>query len=181
MHFLLISSGTGDSTPFDLAGEKTVIGRHPSCDLVLNDPTVSKRHCVIARHENDLVLIDGDMGKPSTNGVFVNRIQVKHKQILKNNDVIQVGPFSITVKLRVAAPQRTAGDFEAVDKTVVTKTSFSDTPPSYVSAPEEVEAVSDFRDEDTGWDARKEPEPTDMVEIEPTEVASKKLGDITSR
>src|SRR4051794_27220014 len=54
--------------------EKTVtFGSAPSCDLVLTDKTVSRRHLVAAREGHDVVLRD----QGSTNGSFIQGSRFK--------------------------------------------------------------------------------------------------------
>lgn len=192
MHILTIQSGSAEAQTFKLTKEKTVIGRHPACDIVLNDPTVSKRHSVLALHQGDLVLIDGDGNQPSTNGVFVNKIRVKHKQILRPKDVIQIGSFRITVHQEAdkkQPPKESEEEFFTIEKTVVTQTGVGH--PSH--APEEdLDKTVDFRaslesEEDTGprmketfpvdagrpdEDMEEEMEPTSLTGVEPTVVVS---------
>lgn len=196
MLILTIQSGSAEAQTFKLTKEKTVLGRHPACDIVLNDPTVSKRHSVLTLHQGDLVLIDGDGNQPSTNGVFVNKIRVKHKQILRPKDVIQIGSFRITVHQEAGkkqSPKETEEEFYTVEKTVVTQTGVGH--PSH--APEEdLDKTVDFRapldsEEDTGHrmketfpmdtarpdDDRDEGvEPTSFTEVEPTVVSAPAPG-----
>ncbi|EJT81601.1 CAMK protein kinase [Gaeumannomyces tritici R3-111a-1] len=56
-----------------------LIGRHPECDIVVDDPIVSNRHCLIfAEHKgNDTVVVLEDL---SSNGTFVNEAIVGRNQ-----------------------------------------------------------------------------------------------------
>ncbi|CAK7224477.1 serine/threonine protein kinase [Sporothrix bragantina] len=56
-----------------------LIGRHPECDVVIDDPIVSNRHCLIfAEHKgNDTVAVIEDL---SSNGTFVNEALVGRNQ-----------------------------------------------------------------------------------------------------
>ena len=53
------------------------LGRDPSCDLVLDHPTVSRLHAQIRKMDGNFVLFD----LKSTNGTFVNgqRVEVQHQ------------------------------------------------------------------------------------------------------
>jgi pSer/pThr/pTyr-binding forkhead associated (FHA) protein len=50
-----------------------VVGRHPTCDTRLDSLRVSRRHCCMAR-ENDQVVVR-DLG--STNGIWINGMRVE--------------------------------------------------------------------------------------------------------
>jgi hypothetical protein len=60
--------------PVDITGAETgkaaVIGRDPTCDVILLHTSVSTQHAVIAADGGQLVLYD----KASTNGTFVNEV-----------------------------------------------------------------------------------------------------------
>jgi pSer/pThr/pTyr-binding forkhead associated (FHA) protein len=56
-----------------LAGERMTIGRSRECELVVDDPNVSRRHAEVRRAGDSYVLVDLD----STNGVEVNGKRVK--------------------------------------------------------------------------------------------------------
>ena len=50
--------------------ERLMVGRLPSCDLVINDPSVSKQHAVLSWHGQAGACTVEDLG--STNGTFLN-------------------------------------------------------------------------------------------------------------
>lgn len=75
-----------------LVGEEPVIiGRLPSCSIVLPDANVSRRHAEVRREENTIIL--RDLG--STNGTKVNGARTEAQE-LKDGDEIIVG----TTKMR---------------------------------------------------------------------------------
>ncbi|MEL6179666.1 MAG: FHA domain-containing protein, partial [Myxococcota bacterium] len=53
-------------------GSVVLVGSDPLCDLVLTDPTVSRRHCEVHVRGRDARLVDLD----STNGTFLQGMQV---------------------------------------------------------------------------------------------------------
>jgi DNA-binding NtrC family response regulator len=63
-HKLVVVQGTDRGTEVNIEGMRVVIGTHESCDLVLTDPTVSRRHCEIVVQDDRYLL--RDLG--STNG-----------------------------------------------------------------------------------------------------------------
>jgi len=66
------------------------VGRQPDCDLVLDDPSVSKLHAVLKWDEAAKRCSVLDKG--STNGTFLNAsIRVKKETILRDGDIISFG------------------------------------------------------------------------------------------
>ncbi len=75
-----------DGTRFGLGDRPVTVGRAPDCDLVLNDPTVSKHHLELRRQGNDVLLVD--LG--STNGTRVNDVGIRER-VLADGDEIRLG------------------------------------------------------------------------------------------
>jgi hypothetical protein len=67
-----------------------VIGRLPECNIVVEDPNVSRRHAEVRRDGPDVVV--ADLG--STNGTRVNGAQVRTRR-LSDGDEITVGRTSL--------------------------------------------------------------------------------------
>lgn len=62
---------------FYLDEQVTSIGRHWSNDIELNDPRISRHHCLIRREDQEYIIEDLD----STNGVYVNGLRVKRSAL----------------------------------------------------------------------------------------------------
>jgi pSer/pThr/pTyr-binding forkhead associated (FHA) protein len=75
------------SNLFELSPGITAIGRSAGCQLVLDDPLVSRRHAEIIVSKNAATL--QDLG--SINGVFVNGEPVKGQRMLAPGDRILIG------------------------------------------------------------------------------------------
>jgi len=69
------------------------VGRSPECDIVLDNPSVSREHCKLEMTPRGYYAVE-DLG--SANGVFLNDQPVK-REFLMNNDVVRVGKFSMWV------------------------------------------------------------------------------------
>ena len=67
------------------------LGRDPGNDVKLDHPSVSRFHAEVRRTPKGDILTDH-----SSNGVFVNGIRVRGQHLLKNGDVLQLGPFKLT-------------------------------------------------------------------------------------
>ena len=75
-----------------IEGNIAVVGRDPSCDLVLNDPKSSRRHAVVESGPDGLVIRDTG----SANGISVNGKKTE-RSALKAGDVFRVGDVEVTI------------------------------------------------------------------------------------
>ena len=73
-----------------LSKDRTVLGRRPFNDIVLDNLAVSGEHAVFKMLGNDVVLEDLN----STNGTYLNGKAVK-RQLLLDNDTIDIGKYKI--------------------------------------------------------------------------------------
>jgi pSer/pThr/pTyr-binding forkhead associated (FHA) protein len=69
-----------------LAGERTTIGRSRECDVVIDDPNVSRKHAEVRKTIEGWMVVD--LG--STNGVKVNGRRVR-EAVLSPGDEITMG------------------------------------------------------------------------------------------
>jgi ABC-type multidrug transport system ATPase subunit/pSer/pThr/pTyr-binding forkhead associated (FHA) protein len=74
----------------DLTRDHLVIGRDPSCDVVIAHPVVSKKHAEIVKQNGKSLIVD--LG--SVNGTFVNGIRVKRHE-LQELDRVVIGPSEL--------------------------------------------------------------------------------------
>jgi hypothetical protein len=75
-----------------IEGNVAVVGRDPSCDLVVNDPKSSRRHAVVESGPDGLVIRDTG----SANGISVNGRKTE-RSALKTGDVFRIGDVEVTV------------------------------------------------------------------------------------
>jgi pSer/pThr/pTyr-binding forkhead associated (FHA) protein len=73
---------------FVIEKPEIVLGRHPSCDIVVGDPLVSKEHLRISA-EGERIFFVEDLG--SKNGTFVNKKKVRKKTRLLYGDRLVTG------------------------------------------------------------------------------------------
>jgi pSer/pThr/pTyr-binding forkhead associated (FHA) protein len=74
-----------------LSGAVTRIGRGVSCDVLLDDPTVSRRHALVVQRDDQLMLLDDR----SMNGTWLNGERITEAP-LSDGDVIQLGAVRLT-------------------------------------------------------------------------------------
>ncbi len=82
----------GGPHEIELPGSLVVLGREPTCDLVLHDVKCSRHHAVLETGPDGLVVRDTG----SANGIFVNGQRVERAG-LKPGDVLQLGDTLIKV------------------------------------------------------------------------------------
>lgn len=76
----------------ELSGTVAVLGRDPTCDLVLNDARCSRRHAVLEAGPQGVSIRDAG----SANGVYVNGKKVERAQLV-DGDVVRLGEVFIKV------------------------------------------------------------------------------------
>lgn len=82
------------------------LGRDPACDIVLNNPAVSRLHAEIRRSGPDVAIFD----LKSTNGTYVNGQPVTLQQRLKANDEIRIASYKIVFDGAGLAPVDESGN-----------------------------------------------------------------------
>jgi predicted component of type VI protein secretion system len=88
-----------------LSKERTTIGRKPDNDIQIDNLAISGHHAIITCITNDAFLEDQN----STNGTYLNGQPVK-KNVLRNNDVIELGKYKIKFLVDDAKPGLTASE-----------------------------------------------------------------------
>jgi two-component system cell cycle response regulator len=72
---------------FVLEKEETNIGRGENCEIVLELDNVSRRHCSLLLKSDGVFLRDNG----STNGTYLNNVEVRGETPLRSGDLIKVG------------------------------------------------------------------------------------------
>lgn len=83
-----------DGSHMAIGDGPVTLGRLPECDVVLNDPNVSRRHAEFRRTADGVVVTD--LG--STNGTRVNGVPVREQQLV-SGDEITVGSSTLVFEL----------------------------------------------------------------------------------
>jgi hypothetical protein len=81
--------------PVDVVKDQSMVGREPSCEIVVSDGSVSRRHARLERRGNAWWVVD----QGSANGTYVNSLKVA-EQALKNGQELRFGALAFRVDLR---------------------------------------------------------------------------------
>lgn len=82
-----IEAATRARAPAHARKKSWVVGSAANCDLVVNEPTVSGRHCRLVGKSSGTYL--EDLG--STNGTFVNGCRITSRQRVSSADLVRLG------------------------------------------------------------------------------------------
>jgi adenylate cyclase len=81
----------GVAKSVEFSQPEVLIGRSPECDLVLNQPGMSRKHALIRHTGDGWIIVD----QGSRNGTYVNRQRVV-QQAIRDGDRISPGPEALT-------------------------------------------------------------------------------------
>lgn len=87
MSLLQITINHSKPVKHELLRDKTIFGRAAECDVLIPEPSVSKRHFAVESILGDFFIYD--LG--SKNGTYVNGKRLTGKQLLHDRDMIEVG------------------------------------------------------------------------------------------
>jgi pSer/pThr/pTyr-binding forkhead associated (FHA) protein len=106
----VLKSSPGDVT-VEIPWNRVIrVGRHPSTDITLIDPSVSRFHAELITTEDGCLLRD----LHSSNGTFVNGVSVR-ELTLRHRDDVQFGNVKFKVRERRADEPLPATELEAAD------------------------------------------------------------------
>ncbi len=88
---LVVHHGPNAGARFLLDVDVTVAGRSVSCDIFLDDVTVSREHAHFVREGTSFSVRDAG----SLNGTYLNRERVTHS-LLTAGDEVQIGKYRLT-------------------------------------------------------------------------------------
>lgn len=77
-----------------ITARKVCIGRSSECDIIIVDPSVSSKHCLIIQKGKGFFV--KDLG--SVNGTFVNEMPVSYIQ-LNDGDLLKIGEKKFIFKI----------------------------------------------------------------------------------
>ncbi|RME70073.1 MAG: FHA domain-containing protein [Chloroflexi bacterium] len=92
---VVVRQGVQAGMRFPILAHQVVLGREESTDITLQDPEASRRHALISWQGGQYVI--EDLG--STNGTFVNGVQITGPQTLQPGDSIGIGQTTLVFHL----------------------------------------------------------------------------------
>jgi pSer/pThr/pTyr-binding forkhead associated (FHA) protein len=81
-------------SPIEITGDQGVVGRESSCDVVVSDGSVSRKHARLERHGSTWMVID----QGSANGTFLDTQKIA-ESALKNGQELRFGAVSFRVEI----------------------------------------------------------------------------------
>lgn len=105
MALLRATRGPTTGQVFPLEGERSILGRHPGCDIVLEVPAVSRQHAQIITVGGHFYVED----LHSRNGTLLNGELINGRQLLTDGDEIQVCDLGFVFQYAAPSSQTVAG------------------------------------------------------------------------
>lgn len=112
MPFLRVEQGSAPGQILEVAGERVVIGRHPGCEIVLDNAAVSRHHAQISESHGAYYLED----LRSRNRTYLNGQPIEVSTELRDGDEIQVCDLSFRFYTELPEDGSFAGDEIAVER-----------------------------------------------------------------
>jgi two-component system NtrC family response regulator len=111
--FLLRIEGNESTQPLSLQGKRRwLLGRHPSCDIHIPDPRVSREHCLLTLKEGDVLEIEEMSPK---NPTLLNNVPLKGPTEVKVGDVLLIGETNILIEATQQIRVRLVKDVEKLE------------------------------------------------------------------
>src|SRR5512141_3267717 len=101
MASLRLVPASGPGPAIDVVKDQSMVGRDPSCEIVVTDGSVSRRHARLERRGASWWVVD----QGSANGTYVNSLRVAEQE-LRQGQELRFGALSYRVEL-VADPEAT--------------------------------------------------------------------------
>jgi phosphoserine phosphatase RsbU/P len=146
--FLKVIKGSCPGQILELIGPRTVVGRHPNCEIVLDNAAVSRHHAQILENHGVYYLED----LRSRNRTYLNKLPVEGRTELHESDTIKVCDVVFRFHLRIPAGDEPGSDSDSVVQTPRNLSSGDGTPPQRRTDALQ-DAVFEQDDEDESADA----------------------------
>jgi phosphoserine phosphatase RsbU/P len=111
MSYLKIVSGSTPGQVIELSGNEMVLGRHPSCQIVLDNVAVSRYHASIIRRNNSYYLKD----LHSRNGTYLNGRAIKEETLLHHADEVDICEIVLRIHLNSSSDSMAVELIESPD------------------------------------------------------------------
>jgi pSer/pThr/pTyr-binding forkhead associated (FHA) protein len=101
---ITLQAANGEAEQLRFTSPEVTIGRHPSCEWVLPNETVSSRHARLVYHHDQWWLEDLN----SRNGTFLNGEALTAPAVLTDQDNIRCGQVNFSLELESLHPKKEA-------------------------------------------------------------------------
>jgi hypothetical protein len=117
--------------PLEIDRDRVLVGRDPSCDVMIDDKSVSRRHAALERRGSGFAVVD----QGSANGSFVNGEQVSEASLYDGQELrLGMVPFRVEIESEVEGTiLMNAGD--AGPATMLMPSGAMPAPPAYAPPP----------------------------------------------
>jgi len=85
---------TSGAAPIDVSVDSALVGREPTCDVVVSDGSVSRKHARLERRGEDRAVVD----QGSANGTFVDSQRIV-ETVLRSGQELRFGAIPFTVEI----------------------------------------------------------------------------------
>lgn len=85
--------------------DRCLIGRTVQCDIILDEPSVSRRHALVWPRDGGILVED----LQSLNGVYLNNRRIESSELSRDGDFLLVGRFRLLVIGAVGRSEGSAG------------------------------------------------------------------------
>ena len=85
---------TSGAAPIDVSSDNALVGREPTCDVVVSDGSVSRKHARLERRGEDWAVVD----QGSANGTFVDSQRIV-ETVLRTGQELRFGAIPFTVEI----------------------------------------------------------------------------------
>lgn len=133
--FLAVASGPDTGREFDLIPGSYLVGRDETCEVVLTDPQVSRRHLILTVGADDTVTVD--VLAKDRNEVRTGGHRITDSTVIKRGDAIRLGASSLVTRTR---PSMRTAPIDAFGQVPFHRTPYFPAPVKAV----EVEAIRDI-------------------------------------
>lgn len=90
----LIDEATGDE--YLITNWETSVGRSSACDIVLQQPSVSRFHAVISKHKKGWVVTDTN----SSSGTAIGNTKIEKNAVIKDGDIVSFGGVRLRFRIK---------------------------------------------------------------------------------
>ena len=116
--------------PIEVVKDQSIVGRDPSCEIVVSDGSVSRRHARLERRAGAWWVVD----QASANGTYLNSLRIA-EQALKSGQELRFGALAFRVDLREDPEATVATPLQAVKDDSATVMAMPDPAPPKPAAP----------------------------------------------